>query len=45
MPEVIVEDLAALAATVLRPVFDQFWNAGGWPRSPNYDGDGRWAPP
>jgi len=28
---------------VMRPAFDAVWNATGWPRSKNYDENGKWA--
>jgi hypothetical protein len=28
----------------LRPMFDAFWNAAGWDRSPNFDAAGKWMP-
>jgi len=27
---------------LLRPAIDAFWQAGGWPRSPNYNANGTW---
>ena len=42
-PDVLVEDFDFNASAVLRPVFDAVWNAAGWPRSMNYDKDGRWV--
>ena len=28
---------------LLRPIIDGFWQAGGWPQSPNYRADGTWT--
>jgi hypothetical protein len=44
LPDVLVEDLAQTAATILRPAFDTVWQAAGWPESPSYDGKGTWRP-
>lgn len=41
--EVLVENSAQPADEILRPLFDQVWNACGWPRSINYDESGRWG--
>jgi hypothetical protein len=29
-------------AAILVPLFDAFWQAGGWPQSPSYGEDGAW---
>jgi hypothetical protein len=42
LPEVLVETHRADVPTLLRPVFDAVWNAGGWLQSLNYDEQGRW---
>jgi hypothetical protein len=42
LPEVVVDDFAAEASTVLRPLFDTVWNAYGYERSLNYDQNGKW---
>ena len=44
MPEVVVEnfDCDCEPATVMRPIFDAIWNAAGFPRSLNYDEQGKW---
>jgi len=44
LPDVIVSDLDAKAADVLRPMFDALWNAAGYPRCLDYDDDGSWNP-
>ena len=44
LPEVIVEDFEADPREYMRPVFDAVWNAAGWPRSMNYDEEGKWQP-
>jgi hypothetical protein len=45
LPEVIVDDFAAPANQVLKPLFDIVWNACGFPESGNFDADGNWRPP
>lgn len=40
--EVVLNDFEDDFARVMRPVFDQVWNACGWPRSINYDQAGNW---
>lgn len=40
LPEILVEDLAADTARILRPAFDMLWNACGPSRSFNYDENG-----
>jgi len=44
LPEVIAEDESPDVPQLLKPVFDAIWNAGGYPRSPNYDEEGNWKP-
>ncbi len=44
LPEMVVNDLDGEPEQLLRPLFDLFWNAGGLPRSPNYDAAGSWRP-
>jgi hypothetical protein len=44
LPEVVVEDLAAQPAAVLRPIFDALWQAAGYVRSLNYSENGTWNP-
>ena len=34
LPEVMVQDISRSAATLLSPVFDMLWSAGGWRGSP-----------
>lgn len=43
MPEIIVDDWDAKPEPLMRPVFDQVWNAFGLMRSFNYDSDGAWV--
>jgi hypothetical protein len=50
LPDVLIEDNTVLIdkkriAQALKPVFDIVWNAGGYPRSINFDKNGNWAPP
>jgi len=40
--ETLVESVDAKPESVLRPLFDQIWNACGWPKSINYDENGNW---
>lgn len=44
LPEVIVETYDCKIEDVLRPIFDSIWNACGYPKSPNYDKEGKWQP-
>jgi hypothetical protein len=40
--EVLIENVGEPVEKMLRPVFDQIWNAFGYPRSLNYDRSGNW---
>ncbi|MBA7616748.1 hypothetical protein ES703_24047 [subsurface metagenome] len=42
IPEVIIEEFECDIPEVMRPMFDSVWNAVGWPRSMNYDDNGKW---
>jgi hypothetical protein len=42
LPEIVIQDGDSNIGRLLRPAFDAVWNAGGWPRSVNYDDDGNW---
>jgi len=42
IPEVILETTKFDSTSVLKPLFDNIWQASGWPGSPNYDQDGKW---
>ncbi|MFZ4699281.1 MAG: helix-turn-helix domain-containing protein [Candidatus Methylumidiphilus sp.] len=42
LPELIIEDLDISTETLLKPMFDLIWNAAGFPRSENYDENGKW---
>lgn len=44
LPDVTFEE-AAPRPTVLRPIFDALWQAGGAPGSPSYAHDGTWTDP
>jgi hypothetical protein len=53
VPGVLVESLDLEATSrktshnvfdLMRPMFDSIWNACGYPRSINFDGDGNWKP-
>ncbi len=41
-PIVLIEQYDAVIPTVMKPVFDAVWNAGGYPGSPFYDQSGIW---
>ena len=43
LPETVVEDYGVKAEQLLSPCFDSIWNACGYPKSMNYDEDGKWA--
>ena len=42
-PEVLVEGEGADIQRLLRPAFDTFWQASGWPGSQSYDANGKWV--
>ncbi len=44
LPEVIVESYEVSAEKLLRPLFDSIWNACGFPKSFNYNDEGKWSP-
>ena len=44
LPDRLAESLDFDAASLLRPSFDQIWNACGHDRSMNYDDKGTWTP-
>jgi hypothetical protein len=41
IPELMIEDYECDVSQIVRPAFDAIWNASGWPRSMNYDEEGR----
>jgi len=43
IPEVVIEEFECDLYEIMRPAFDSVWNAAGWPRSMNYDKDGKWV--
>jgi hypothetical protein len=43
VPEAIIESLDDDIDKVMRKVFDRVWNSAGWPRSPNFDENGKWT--
>jgi hypothetical protein len=45
MDEIVVEDGAHDFSKIMRPVFNQVWNACGWSKSLNYDEAGNWREP
>ena len=40
--ERLLESLDANADALLHPMFDEVWNASGWPGSPNWDSGHKW---
>jgi hypothetical protein len=44
LPEVMIETYECKIDEVLRPIFDSIWNACGYPKSLNYDKEGKWHP-
>ncbi len=42
MPECFLGDVDALMQNTLKPAFDAMYQAGGYPRSMNYDSEGKW---
>ncbi|MGD2249788.1 MAG: ATP-binding protein [Candidatus Methanofastidiosia archaeon] len=44
LPEVIIEKYDSKAEDILKPCFDSIWNACGFPKSWNYNEDGKWSP-
>jgi hypothetical protein len=42
LPESHIESYQVVAEDVLRPCFDSIWNACGFPKSLNYNQDGKW---
>jgi hypothetical protein len=43
IPEVMIERFDINPAEVMKPIFDAVWNAAGFPRSMNYDKNGKWV--
>jgi hypothetical protein len=43
VPEVMIERFDIDSTEVMRPAFNAVWNAAGFPRSMNYDKDGKWV--
>ncbi|MHC4282739.1 MAG: AlbA family DNA-binding domain-containing protein [Planctomycetota bacterium] len=43
VPEVMLESFDCDLKQVMRSPFDTVWNAAGWPRSMNYDENGKWV--
>jgi hypothetical protein len=42
IPEIYLENTEVLGESALKPAFDAIWNACGFERSFNYDGNGNW---
>lgn len=45
LPELYIEDYPTKVDSVLRPIFNSLWNAGGYPEDPHYTDDGTWVYP
>lgn len=45
IPEIMIEKFECNAAEVMKPAFDAVWNAAGWPKSMNYNDEGKWVGP
>jgi hypothetical protein len=43
LPEVFVEDYSVLLNSAMKPAFYAVWNAAGWPKSMNYNEEGKWV--
>ena len=43
VPEVMIERFDINPVEVMKPIFDAVWNAAGFPRSMNYDNNGKWV--
>jgi hypothetical protein len=43
VPEVMIERFDINPVEVMKPIFDSIWNAAGFPRSMNYDENGKWV--
>ena len=44
LPEVIFEDYKCDVSEIMRPIFNALWNSAVFPRSMNYDAEGKWKP-
>ena len=44
LPAAVIDSLSTPAAPILKPMYDRIWNACGLISSPNFDGQGNWAP-
>jgi len=44
LPEVVIENYEDRLEDILKPIFDSVWNSCGFPRSLNYDDNGKWNP-
>lgn len=42
LPEIIIDNYETSADILLKPCFDSIWNACGYPKSLNYNNNGRW---
>jgi len=40
--DIVIESYEGYPPTDLKPIFDMVWNAAGFPRSTNFDEDGKW---
>ena len=44
LPELILDEHDLKWEEVMKPIFDAIWNSAGWPRSMNYNEEGKWKP-
>ncbi len=44
-PEKIIEDYGERTDSIMKPIFDSLWNAGGYPKDPYYKDNGTWVGP
>ncbi len=44
IPEIVIESYDVTVSVAMKPCFDSVSNAGGWSKSPSYNGKGKWSP-
>jgi len=44
IPEIVIESYDVTVSGAMKPCFDSVSNAGGWSKSPSYNGKGKWSP-
>lgn len=42
LPEIVIDSFECNLAKAMKPAFDEIWKASGFPRSMNYDDEGKW---